>query len=135
MSDTASDTMTNTKVEPGRIRLGLDLEIAAVLKENCRKQEQDIQAIADSSYVVRRGRRELQDPKRLAMAIELRAKYMADVATFIAPIRDTELCRAYLRELLDGVVGELADSPDHSRRIARLFLELSNKYQPPAQKR
>jgi hypothetical protein len=128
MSHFPSDTTNNTKLEPEPppVRLA---PVAAFLKENCRKQEEDIAALADSAYVMRRGRRELQDPKRLALAVRLRSKHMADVATFAVPIRDTELCQRFVRELLAIIETETAGSPELARCIGLRIVDMSKKYQ------
>jgi hypothetical protein len=126
MSQTESET-PHIAVEPEHPPVELD-SVAAFLKENCRKQEEAIQAIENSAYVTRRGRRELQDPKRLALAIELRRKHMANVVEFAARIRDGESAVAYVRELYEIVVAELAGSSELSRRVGLRIGQLNKKF-------
>lgn len=100
-----------------------------VLKENFHKQELAIEAIEDSAYVVRHGRRELQDPKRLALAVELRRKFMTDLAALSGRIREAQRIQAYIEELFaalgKGIEGE---SPESKMRLARLLSALNEKY-------
>ena len=110
--------------------------VAALLGENCRKQEEAIQAIEDSAYVMRRGRRELQDPKRLALATNLRSKYMVDLATFDDRIRELDMVDGFFRELCDGLRQDVkAESPEVRQRIGRLLQNLANKYRAPSKNR
>ena len=109
--------------------------VASVIQENCRKQGEAIQAIEDSAYIVRRGQRELRDPKRLALSINLRSKYMADLAAYAEIISHWGLMKTFSEELYAELLNLVEpESRELKIRLARLLQKLGNKYFSPAVK-
>jgi hypothetical protein len=84
---------------------------------------------------MRHARRELQDAKRLALAIQSRGKYMADFVTFATAIGEWERARAYLGEVLEAVRAELAESPEVARRFGLRLMEVNKKFEARSTKR
>ena len=117
MSHDESDTRIPV-IDPTRAAGSFTPAASAVFRECCHKQGDAIQATEDSAYVVRRGRRELQNSKRLALAINLRSRYLAHLAAFAPPMREAERPVAYVRDFI-ALVDDVVKAPDLRERLVR----------------
>jgi hypothetical protein len=126
---------TTINAGPQEIRLKFEYLVGFLLKQNCRKQEQDIEAISNSAYVVRHGRGELQNPKLLGFAIQLRGKYMVEIAKFAAHLREMEQNEAFLEEILDATMALLAETPELRQRLSVRISEIIAKHEAAEKKR
>ena len=123
MSQDTLDT-NNAIVEPTQ-ELPFDPVVAAFLRENCQKQQDAIQAIEDSAYVTRHGRRELRDPKRLALAVQLRSKFMAEFIAIAREVLTAERSHTFWTAVTDEIA---AESPEMVRKIGRRLAVLNRTY-------
>jgi hypothetical protein len=115
------------KVTPVEDHAQVDREVAAYLRESCEKQERAIEAIEQSAYVTRHGRQELADPKRLALAVQLRAGHMAAFSGYIREIRKTDEAAVFWQVVVDEIVA--CESPACQHRIMQRLSDLNRDWE------